>query len=46
MNKKAEAFEAYLKEKDIKAFEVEELEGDEQNTVVFRSHITTEGQPP
>lgn len=44
MNKKAEAFEAYLKEKDIKAFEVEELEGDEQNTVVFRSHITTEGQ--
>lgn len=44
MNKKAEAFEAYLKEKDIKAFVVDELEGDAQKTVVFRSHITTEGQ--
>lgn len=44
MNKKAEAFKAYLKEKDIQAFAVEELEGDEQKTVVFRSHITTEGQ--
>ncbi len=44
MNKKAEAFEAYLKEKDIKAFEVDELEGDSQHTVVFRSSITTEGQ--
>lgn len=44
MNKKAEAFNAYLKEKDIQAFAVEELEGDEQKTVVFRSHITTEGQ--
>ena len=44
MNKKAEAFNAYLKEKDIQAFEVEELEGDEQKTAVFRSHITTEGQ--
>ena len=44
MNKKAEAFSAYLKEKDIQAFAVEELEGDEQKTAVFRSHITTEGQ--
>ena len=44
MNKKAEAFSAYLKEKDIRAFAVEELEGDEQKTAVFRSHITTEGQ--
>ena len=44
MNKKAEAFQAYLKEKDIQAFAVEELEGDEQKTAVFRSHITTEGQ--
>lgn len=44
MNKKAEAFKAYLEEKDIKVFEVEELEGDEQHTVVFRSHITVEGQ--
>lgn len=44
MNKNAEAFKAYLEEKDIKAFEVEELEGDNQETAVFRSHITTEGQ--
>ena len=44
MNKNAEAFKAYLDEKNIKAFEVEELTGDNQQTVVFRSHITTEGQ--
>ncbi|MCR5176526.1 MAG: hypothetical protein K6C05_06690 [Anaerovibrio sp.] len=44
MNKKAEAFKAYLEEKDIHVFEVEELEGDSQQTTVFRSRITTEGQ--
>ena len=44
MNKNAEAFKAYLEEKDIKVFEVEELEGDNQETAVFRSHITVEGQ--
>ena len=44
MNKNAEAFKAYLDEKDIKVFEIEELEGDEQKTAVFRSHVTTEGQ--
>ena len=44
MNKNAEAFKAYLEEKDIQVFEVEELEGDSQQTAVFRSHITTEGQ--
>jgi len=44
MNKKAAAFEAYLKEKDITVFAEEELKGDSQHTVVFRSHITTEGQ--
>ena len=43
MNKKAETFKAYLDEKDIHVFEVEELEG-EQQTAVFRSHITVEGQ--
>ncbi|WP_407396812.1 hypothetical protein [Anaerovibrio sp.] len=42
MNKKAEAFKGYLEEKDIKVFEVEELD-DQQQTVVFRSSITTEG---
>lgn len=44
MNKNAEAFKSYLEEKDIKVFEMEELDGDSQGTVVFRSHITTEGQ--
>ena len=44
MNKNAEAFKAYLEEKDIKVFEVEELEEDSQQTAVFRSHITVEGQ--
>lgn len=43
MNKNAETFKTYLAEKDIKVFEVEELE-DNQRTAVFRSHITTEGQ--
>lgn len=43
MNKKAEAFQAYLDEKKISVFAREELE-DEQKTTVFRSHITTEGQ--
>lgn len=42
MNKKAEAFKNYLEEKEIKVFEVEELD-DKQLTVVFRSSITTEG---
>ena len=44
MNKNAEAFKAYLEEKDIHVFEMEELEGDNLQTTVFRSHITTEGQ--
>lgn len=44
MNKNAEAFKAYLDEKDIHVFEVEELEGDNQGTAVFRSYITTQGQ--
>ena len=43
MNKKAEAFQAYLDEKGIKVFEAEEL-ADNQHTAVFRSFITTEGQ--
>ena len=44
MNKNAEAFKDFLKEKNIDVFEMEELEGDQQQTVVFRSRITTEGQ--
>ncbi|MBQ9376568.1 MAG: hypothetical protein IJU05_02040 [Schwartzia sp.] len=44
MNSKAESFKAYLEEKKIDAFAVEEIEGDDQNTVAFRAHITVEGQ--
>lgn len=43
MNKKAELFSAYLQEKGITAFQVEEY-ADELNTVVFRSNIAVEGQ--
>ncbi len=43
MNKKAEKFKNYLAEKEIKVFEIDELD-DQQQTVVFRSSITTEGQ--
>lgn len=43
MNKKAETFKNYLDEKEIKVFEIDELD-DQQQTVVFRSSITTEGQ--
>lgn len=44
MNKKAEVFQKYLEEKDIKVFQVQEVPEDELNTVVFRSNITAEGQ--
>lgn len=44
MNKKAELFQAYLEEKQITCFQVEELADDRLNSVVFRSSITVEGQ--
>ena len=44
MNIKAKVFSDYLKEKEIKAFQVEELPEDDQGTVIFRSHIVVEGQ--
>jgi len=44
MNTKAKVFKKYLDEKEIKAFQVEELPENEQNTVVFSSHIMVEGQ--
>ena len=44
MNIKAKIFSDYLKEKEIKAFQVEELPEDDQGTVIFRSHIVVEGQ--
>ena len=44
MNKKAEAFQAYLAERAMDCFTVEEVEGDQLHTVVFRSRIDVEGQ--
>ena len=44
MNKNAEAFKAYLDEKKIEVFEVEETPDDAQETAVFRSHIIVAGQ--
>ena len=44
MNKNAEAFKAYLDKNGIKVFEAEELQGANQQTTVFRSYITTNGQ--
>ena len=44
MNTKAKVFKKYLKEKEIKVFQVEEMPEDEHNTVVFSSHIVVEGQ--
>ena len=44
MKKKAEAFKSYLEEKDIHSFAIDELKGDGQKTVVFRSFLTVEGQ--
>ena len=44
MNIKAEVFNKYLEEKEIKAFQVEEIADDAQHMVVYRSHIEVEGQ--
>ena len=43
LNKKAEAFEAYLEERFINVFEMQEIH-DELNSCVFKSRITVEGQ--
>lgn len=43
MNKKAELFQKYLKEKQISVFTVDEIKDDALNTVVFRSHIDVNG---
>lgn len=45
MNKKAEAFKSYLEEHEYtNNFQVNEVQDDNLNTVVFRSNITVEGQ--
>lgn len=43
MNKRAEAFKAYLEEKEIQAFQIDEVKDDQLNTVVFRSAIDING---
>lgn len=43
MNKRAEAFKAYLEEKEIPAFQIDEVKDDQLNTVVFRSAIDING---
>ena len=44
MNSKAEQFKKFLEERDINVFQMEEIEGNEQHAVVFRSFIAVEGQ--
>ena len=44
MNIKADKFNAFLEEQNIKVFQMEELEGNEQHAVVFRSFLGVEGQ--
>ena len=44
MNNKAEQFNAFLEDQKIKVFQMEELEENEQHTVVFRSFLGVEGQ--
>ncbi len=44
MNSKAEAFKAYLEEKNITSFVIDEIKDDKLNSVVFRSNIEINGQ--
>lgn len=44
MTKKAQAFQDYLDEKNIKAFASEIIENDPEETTVFRSHVEVDGQ--
>ncbi|PAV39702.1 hypothetical protein CJ260_02155 [Megasphaera sp. ASD88] len=43
MNKKAESFQAYLKEKNLSVFTVDEIKDDPFHTVVFRSQLNIDG---
>ncbi len=44
MNSKAEAFKAYLEEKNITCFVIDEIKDDQLNSVIFRSNIEINGQ--
>ena len=43
MNAKAESFKAFLEEKNINAFAIDEIKDDTLHTVVFRSQINIDG---
>ena len=44
MIKKAEEFKQYLDKNNITAFQMEEIQNDPNNTVVFRTHVSVNGQ--
>ena len=44
MNSKAESFKRYVEEQQPGVFQIEELEGDEQQTVIFRSTVSIQRQ--
>ncbi len=44
MNKKAEQFKAFLEERKINAFQMEEIPDNARNAVVFRSSVGVAGQ--
>ena len=44
MNSKAESFKKYVEEQQPGVFHIEELEGDEQQAVLFRSTVTIQRQ--
>ena len=44
MNTKAESFKKFIAEKHPDVFQIEELEGDKQEAVVFRSTVSVQGQ--
>lgn len=44
MNTKAESFKNFVTENHPSIFQIEELEGDKQETAVFRSSVSVQGQ--
>lgn len=44
MNTKAESFKNFVRENHPDVFQIEELEGDKQEAIVFRSTVSVQGQ--
>ena len=44
MIKKAENFKQYLDKNNVTVFQMEEIPNDANNTVVFRTHVSVNGQ--